>query len=319
MSTYSQLTYEQRCQISALLQVGLSQTDIAIHIGCSQSTISREIKRNEGKRGYRHKQAEEYARERRQNAVVRHKMTPTLINLIDDKLRLKWSPEQISGWLDREEDISVSHETIYLHVWADLRCGGLLYENLRHKRKGYQSRSSTYGSRGKIPNRTSIHDRPAVVETRERVGDWEIDLMIGKGHSGAMLTLVERKTRFSVAALLEDKSAAGVTAATVALLKPLKHNVLTITADNGKEFAGHESIAKALSCDVYFADPYSSWQRGANENMNGLLRQYWPKKTDFKTITQAEVDEALSELNARPRKVLGYQTPADIFQLEINY
>lgn len=319
MSTYSQLTYEQRCQISALLQAGLSQTTIASHIGCSQSTVSREIKRNRGKRGYRHKQAEERTRNRRQSAVTPHKMTPSLINLIDDKLRLKWSPEQISGWLNHDHEISLSHEAIYLHVWADMHNGGLLYENLRHKRKGYQSRSKTQGSRGKIPNRTSIHDRPEVVETRERVGDWEIDLMIGKGHSGAMLTVVERKTRFSVAAILEDKSSQGVTAAAIDLLEPLKGYVLTITADNGKEFSGHECIAKALNCDVYFADPYSSWQRGANENTNGLLRQYWPKKTDFKTIIQKEVDDVLSELNSRPRKVLGYQTPADIFQLEINH
>lgn len=319
MTTYSQLTYEQRCQISALLQAGLKQTEIASQLGCHQSTISREVRRNKGQRGYRHKQAQRLATERRQSAVVRHKMTPTLINLIESKLRLKWSPEQIAKWLEREEQLAISHEAIYLHVWADKAQGGCLYEHLRHRVKGYRHRGESQSSRGKIKNRVSIHERPAIVETRERTGDWEIDLMIGKGHSGALLTLVERKTRFSVAAAIDDKSAASVTEATIALLAPFKASVLTITADNGKEFSGHEAIANALDCDVYFADPYSSWQRGLNENTNGLLRQYWPKNTDFKTVTQDEVFHVLDELNHRPRKVLDYKTPADIFLAETNF
>lgn len=319
MKTYSQLTYTQRCQISALLQEGLSQARIAERIECSQSAVSREIKRNSGQRGYRHKQADRLARARRQSAITPHKMTPTLINLIEAKLSLKWSPEQISGWLMREKKISISHESIYRHVWADKHEGGELYLHLRHKVKGYRRRSGSTDSRGKIKNRVSIHDRPAIVETRERVGDWEIDLMIGKGHSGALLTIVERKHRYTVAAQINDKTAQGVTLATIALLEPLKDYVLTITADNGKEFSGHEAITEALACDVYFADPYSSWQRGVNENTNGLLRQYWPKETDFKLVSQDEVAVVLEELNNRPRKVLDYQSPADSFMAEAHY
>ena len=319
MKTYSQLTYAQRCQISALLQGEQTQTEIAKVVGCSQSAVSREIKRNSGQRGYRHKQADRFARARRQSAIMPHKMTPTLINLIEAKLGVKWSPEQISGWLMREKDISISHESIYRHVWANKHEGGELYLHLRHKVKGYRRRSHATDSRGKIRNRVSIHDRPEVVETRGRVGDWEIDLMIGKGHSGALLTIVERKHRYSVAARIDDKTAQGVTRATIALLEPLKEYVLTITADNGKEFSGHEAIAEALACDVYFADPYSSWQRGVNENTNGLLRQYWPKETDFKLVSEGEVTAVLEELNNRPRKVLDYQSPADSFRSEIHY
>jgi IS30 family transposase len=316
MKTYSQLTFDLRCQISTLLQEGLSQTQIANRVGCSQPSVSREIKRNSGQRGYRYKQADALAKVRRQSTVKRYKMTPSLITLIDEKLGEMWSPEQISGWLKRERNLLISHESIYLHVWEDKRQGGELYLYLRHKVKGYRSRSGVTGSRGKIPNRVSIDDRPAIVDTRSRVGDWEIDLIIGKGHSGAMLTIVERKTRFTVAAVIEDKSAKGVTAATIALLEPLKDYVLTITADNGKEFSGHQEMAKMLNADVYFADPYSSWQRGINENTNGLLRQYWPKITDFKTVDEIEVETFITQLNNRPRKILEYQTPADTFSLE---
>ena len=319
MKAYNQLTYTQRCQISTLLQEGLNHTEIACRIKCSQSTVSREIKLNTGQRGYRHNQADQKAQARRLCAVVPHKMTPTLINLIEKKLRSKWSPEQISGWLSREKNTQISHETIYRHVWDNKHNGGDLYVHLTHKIKGYRRRANTQDSRGKIPNRVSIHERPEVVETRERIGDWEIDLMIGKGHSGAMLTIVERSTRFSVAAKINDKTAKSVTAATLALLEPVKDFVLTITADNGKEFSGHEAIAKALECDVHFADPYSSWQRGTNENTNGLLRQYWPKDTDFKTVPHSEVDDVLKQLNDRPRKVLDYQTPADKFLSEIKH
>lgn len=319
MTTYAQLTYEQRCQISALLQAGLNQTQIAKELGCSQPTISREIQRNSGQRGYRYKQAQRLATERRQSAVQPRKMPPDLINLIESKLHLKWSPEQISGWLCRTEMISISHEAIYLHIWADKAKGGSLYQYLRHQIKGYRNRGAGKGLRGIINNRVGISDRPDIVDTRERIGDWEIDLIIGKGHSGAMVTIVERNTRYSVAAAINDKSAAAVTEATIALLAPLRDLVLTITADNGKEFSGHEIIAKALNCDVYFADPYSSWQRGLNENTNGLLRQYWPKNTDFKAVHKNEVISVMEQLNHRPRKILDYQSPADIFLAEIKF
>ena len=312
MSTYKQLTHEQRCQIYALKKIGLSQQQIADIIGVSQSTISRELSRNTGERGYRHKQAQRKRDARCAEATKAIKMTPEMLGLIEQKLREKWSPEQISGWLQDEQKEHLSHETIYRHVWADKAAGGDLFRYLRRRGKTYQSRSKDLAGRGHITNRVSIDERPAIVDEKGRVGDWEIDLVIGKGHSGALVTIVERATSFTVSTRINDKSAKTVTAATIALLEPYKDQVLTITADNGKEFAYHEQMTAALDAQVYFADPYSSWQRGLNENTNGLLRQYWPKKTDFKKVSKKEVSAVIVELNDRPRKKLGYKTPANV-------
>jgi IS30 family transposase len=313
MKTYSQLTYEQRCQIYALNKIGMSQNKIAQQLSVSQSTISRELSRNTGKRGYRIKQAQIRADKRRLSARKTIKMTVELIALIESRIKEKWSPEQISGWLKEEQNTLISHETIYQHIWSDKRTGGQLFQYLRRKGKAYQSRSKDkQAGRGFIKNRVSIDERPSVVEDKSRVGDWEIDLVIGKGHSGALVTIVERKTSFTVSMRVDDKSAKTVTAATIALLQPFKDAVLTITADNGKEFAYHEKMTEHLGCGVYFADPYCSWQRGLNENTNGLLRQYWPKSTDFKKVSQSSVQGVIVKLNDRPRKKLNYKTPAKL-------
>jgi IS30 family transposase len=310
--TYQQLTYEQRCQISALKKSGCGQREIAKIIGTSQSTVSRELARNTGDRGYRHKQAQAKTDRRRANAVKPSKMTPRMLAVIESKLRLEWSPEQISGWLLNDRRELLSHESIYLYVWADKRMGGDLHTHLRHQGKKYDKRRNGKSTRGQIKNRVSIEDRPSVVDAKSRIGDWEIDTVIGKGHSGALVTVVERVTKFTVSAQVNSKSAAEVTKATIALLKPFKGVVHTITADNGKEFAYHEKISKALAADVYFAHPYSSWERGLNENTNGLLRQYFPKNTDLKKVQQVDVKRALKRLNSRPRKDLNYQTPAQL-------
>lgn len=240
------------------------------------------------------------------------KMTQEIIDIIKSKLQIKWSPEQISGWLREEKDTLISHETIYQHIQADRKSGGTLFNRLRRKGKAYQRRSKSQAGRGHIKNRVSIDERPVEVDEKERTGDWEIDLVIGKGHSGALVTIVERKTSFTVSTRINDKTAETVTAATIALLAPFKDAVLTITADNGKEFAYHEKMTEALGAKVYFADPYSSWQRGLNENTNGLLREYWPKKTDFKKVSPKEVESVIVQLNDRPRKKLNYQTPAKL-------
>ena len=245
-------------------------------------------------------------------------MTPEVITLIELKIREDWSPEQISGWLKLEKLETISHERIYQHIWADKRNGGDLYLHLRRQGKKYQKRRNGKTSRGQIKNRVSIDKRPAVVEQKTRVGDWEIDTVIGKGHKGALVTLVERKTSFTLAARVETKQADVVTAATIELLKPYKGRTHTITADNGKEFALHEEIAKTLATDFYFAHPYHSWERGANENTNGLLRQYFPKDTNFLDVSDHEVCAAVSRLNTRPRKKLGYKTPATAMQRSLN-
>ena len=291
----------------------MSQNKIAKQLKVSQSTISREFSRNTGKRGYRFKQAQTSTDTRRLVACKAIKMTTALIALIESKLIIKWSPEQVSGWLREDQSIDISYETIYQHIGSDKKSGGHLFQHLRRKGKAYQSRSKDkQAGRGFIKNRISIDERPHVVDDKSRMGDWEIDLVIGKGHSGALVTIVERKTSFTVSTRVDDKSAKTVTAATIALLAPFKGAVLTITADNGKEFAYHEKMTESLKCDVYFADPYCSWQRGLNENTNGLLRQYWPKSTDFKKVSQSAVQDVIVNLNDRPRKKLNYKTPAKL-------
>jgi IS30 family transposase len=291
---------------------GYSQQEIADSVGVSQSTVSRELARNTGERGYRHKQAQEKSERRRKEASKATKMTPAMIAVIESKLRIEWSPEQVSGWLLDEQEELISHESIYLHVWADKQSGGDLYTHLRRQGKKYDKRRNGKSTRGQIKNRVSIDDRPQVVDDKSRIGDWEIDTVVGKGHSGALVTIVERVTNFTVSKQVDSKSAAAVTKATIALLKPLKDVVHTITADNGKEFSYHEEISKALETEVYFAHPYSSWERGLNENTNGLLRQYFPKSTDFKKVSQIEVRRAVKRLNSRPRKYLDFKTPGDL-------
>lgn len=222
------------------------------------------------------------------------------------KLSLQWSPEQISAHAD------ISPETVYQRVYADKQAGGMLWKNLRCQKL----RKKRYGKtdrRGMISNRRSIEERPAIIEARRRVGDWEADTIIGKNHRQAIVSLVERKTGFTLIEKVERKTAQAVSDAMTRLLKPHRRQVHTITSDNGREFSGHEAIAQRLQADFYFAHPYASWERGTNENTNGLIRQYFPKNRDFTTITQQEIDTAMERLNNRPRKRLGFQTPSQVF------
>jgi IS30 family transposase len=318
MKPYKQLTYEQRCQIEVLKKSGISQQAIATLINANQSSVSRELSRNTGLRGYRHRQAHNKSVARRRETAKPHKMTAVHIDEIEDKLYLKWSPEQISGWLLMNHDTTISHESIYRHVYADKIAGGDLYKCLRRRARKYKVRGSNGKTRsGQIKNRTSIDERPLSVDEKSVVGDWEIDTVIGKGHRGALVTIVERVTLFTVSMRVKSKRAKEVTAATLALLMPFKGLVHTITSDNGKEFAYHEEIAAGLECDFYFAHPYHSWERGLNENTNGLLRQYFPKNTDFNTVSAKAVRQSVDELNNRPRKTLEFKTPAALMQAEM--
>ncbi len=241
MRTYKQLTQEQRYFIYQLNKIDFTQTEIASEIGVHKSTVNRELKRNIGGKGYRPKQAHHKALERRQIATKATKMTQHTIDLIEEKLVLQWSPEQVSGWLLSEHKISLSHERIYQHIWQDKYQSGDLYQHLRRQGKKYQKRGSNgKQSRGQIIDRVSIEDRPIAVDDKIRVGDWEIDTVIGKGHSGALVTIVERKTLYTLIARVYDKCAAGVTQATIKLLMPFTHRTHTITADNGKELAYHK-------------------------------------------------------------------------------
>jgi transposase, IS30 family len=347
MTEYKQLTYEQRCHIEAYMKTDFSQRQIARLVGVHQSTISRELRRNLGLRGYRCDQVQRLSTDRRRDAVRAHVMTPAMIANIEYLLAKRWSPEQISSWLRLALGEFVSHERIYQHVWADKKRGGTLYQFLRRHGKKYQSRGKRLAGRGYIKNAVSIDERPAHVENRDEVGHWEIDTVIGKDHSGALVTIVERATRFTVCMRVMKKTAEEIARATNTLLKPLKGLVRSITADNGKEFAYHEQIAKALDCKFYFAHPYASlcilgawehgsmgawehgsmgawehgsmgaWEHGLNENTNGVLRQYYPKNTDFIAIDDGELKRNLLELNERPRKVLGFIAPVDLMKKEL--
>jgi len=309
--TYTQLTREQRYQIYALMKAGLSQTAIARIIGVHKSTISREMRRNRGLRGYRPKQAQRFAEIRRAKAVTTL-ISPETWLLVEHLLREDWSPEQISGWLAKEYRIRVSHESIYLFILKNKRQGGNLHLHLRCKRQR-RKRYGTTNSRGQLVNRVSIDERPAIVETRSRIGDWELDTIIGKGHKQAIVSLTERKTRLTLIAKVKHKSATLVSRSIRCLLVPIASKVITLTSDNGKEFARHQEISTALQADFYFAHPYSSWERGLNENTNGLIRQYFPKKHDFTTITEKAISMVMNKLNNRPRKCLGFKTPNEVF------
>lgn len=301
---YTHITQEERYQIYALKKAGMNQTKIAEILGRSASTISRELRRNRGLRGYRPHQAHVKSLERR--AINARRIDADTWELVREKLQEEWSPEQISG------QFSISHETVYLHVYADKRNGGVLWKRLRCQKQ----RKKRYGKidhRGIIPHRLSIDDRPCIVETRQRVGDWEADTIIGKRHQMALVSLVERKSGLTLIQRVRRKTAEEVSDAMIQLMQPLKDHVMTITSDNGREFAGHEAVANALSADFYFAHPYASWERGTNENTHGLIRQYFPKDRDFRTITDEEINTAMRRLNHRPRKRHGFKSPHQVF------
>ena len=276
---YHHLTIDQRCQLYTLKARGESLSLIAREIGVSTSTVSREIKRNTGKRGYRYKQAHEKAKERRCHTNhTKLKMTNITILLIEEKLRMQWSPEQISGWLKKEKDTTaVSHETIYKYIWAEKSMGGLLYKELRHNGKKYNKRSKGTSGRGCIPGRIDIDERPNIVEAKTRIGDWELDTIIGAGQKGVIVSMVDRASKLTKLAKVSRKTAKEVTGALVKRLKPIQDFVLTLTADNGMEFAYHQEVSNILKTEFYFAKPYHSWERGLNEHTNGLVRQYLPK------------------------------------------
>jgi len=316
MRNYKQLSQEQRYQIEILKKAGKTQKEIAELLGVSPGTICRELKRNQGKRGYRPKQAQIKADKRRAQATKALKMTEGLVRLIEEKIVLDWSPEQVSGWLKAELGIAISHERIYQHIWTDKRHGGTLY---LHLRQSHKKRKKQYGSkdkRGQIRNRISIDERPAIVEEKNRIGDWEIDTVIGQNHQGALVTLVDRVSKFTLIKKIDSKQAEVVTEATIILLKPYLDKALTITADNGKEFAGHETIKAHLNAEVSCVNHFYSWEPGLNENTNGLIRQYFTKGSSFENITDEDVEAVMHKLNHRPRKTLYYQTPHAVFFAE---
>ena len=308
--SYHQLTQEQRYQIYALKKTGHSSTEIAEVVGVHKATISREVRRNVGRRGYRPQRAHQQAQARRAKAKPR--IDAQTWARVEKLLRQEWSPEQISGRLKMEQKMKISHEWIYQHVLADKQAGGDLYQHLRCQRQR-RKRYGTYTRRGKLLNCRSIEERPALVAQRKRLGDWEVDTMFGQGHQHALVTLSERKSRFTLLGKVSRRTAPVVQAQICRLLLPVHDQVLTLTSDHGKEFAQHEQIAQRLQLHYFFAHPYAAWERGTNENTNGLLRQYFPKKSDFQQISPHAIQQAMSRLNFRPRKSLRFKTPFEVF------
>jgi len=310
---HQQLTDRERYQIEALNAEGYTQTGIARALKRSPSTIHRELARNSDAKGYRGGLAIKRTDRRRRGAKKKIKLDTPMCSMIKSLLGEYYSPEQISGRLKLALGVEISHETIYRYIWEDKKCGGELYKFLRTKGKRYRKRGSNKDKRGQIKNAVSIDERPAIVDEKSRIGDWEIDTVIGKNHKQALVTIVERKSKFTVMKKVENKTAELVAAATIELLRPYKDWVFTITADRGKEFAFHVEVSRALECDYYFAHPYSSWERGLNENTNGLIRQFFPKGSRFEEITERDIKRAKGLLNRRPRKTLGFATPTEVF------
>lgn len=311
--TYKHLTRGERYQIHTLKRQGVSLGCIAAELARSRSTICRELQRNSGAKGYKPAQAHDTALARQSERRNAQHFSCTQWVDVEALLRLSLSPEQVSGRLRLEKAMRISTESIYQRAYRDKARGGDLVSYLRCQKVRRKRYASGQERRGVLAHRTCIEQRPAVVDQRSRIGDWEGDTVIGKNHKGILLTLVERKSRYTLACQLDSRHSAGVTEAVIALLRPHKRQCHTLTFDNGKEFAEHVFMAQCLKARVYFAHPYCSWERGLNENHNGLLRQYFPKKTNFLKVSQHEVDDAVYLLNHRPRKCLGYRTPHEVF------
>jgi IS30 family transposase len=310
---YRRLCASDRKVIRNMKQAGSSQQEIGQAVGFSQSTISKELSRNRGKKGYQNVQAERMARERQNAKKPRSKVVSgKTLELVEERLRSKHSPDQISRKLGLE-GIQVSHESIYRHVSLDKKNGGELWRELRINGKRRYRRRSKAGRAEKIPDRIDIDQRPPEINDRERYGDWEADLIQGAAGSGYLLSLYERKSRVGKLHKLDGKCSEETSLGIIMILRGLA--VKSITYDNGLEFALHGFVNRLLDCESFFCKPYRSWEKGGVENYNGLVRQYFPKGMDFGAITVERLHEVQEELNNRPRNILGYQTPNDLLDL----
>ena len=313
---YKQLTSEQRYTISVLLQNRTKQKEIAKAINVSPSTVSREIRRNSGVRGrYNWETAQANAVQTKRRKPGNHSIDKDVMEEAKHLLVTEqWSPEQISGVLAKDGKY-ISHETIYRMIRKDKAEGGTLYKHCRHKLK--RRARPVGGRRISIPNRTSISERPAEVDGK-RFGDFEMDTIVGRGNHGAIVTLIERSTNMLfMRKLKKGKNAKDLARTVIHLLSPFKEHVKSITTDNGTEFACHEMIGKSLGVTIYFADPYASWQKGAIENANGLIRQYVPKTETFEHVSHQQITKYSKKINIRPRKKLEFKTPQECFYEQI--
>jgi transposase, IS30 family len=321
--SYSHLALKERYVIYHIVLYGLSLREIGQRLNRHHTTISREIKRNRPNYAddavYWDGAAQDFANKRKcKPRHCRRQSNQALVRYIRRKMLADWSPEEIAGRLQMDypddNDMQASHDTIYRWVYTDARQDGSLYKHLRRRHKKRRKQKRYGAGRGLIPGRVSIHERPVAVDQRSRFGDWEGDSVEGKKGSGGIATHVERNSRYLIASKLIDKTAQTMTMASIkAFYRIPKLMRKTLTVDNGKEFAKFKRLEEKTGLAIYFADPYAAWQRGLNENTNGLIRQYLPKGSDFRKISSEILSTVVKKLNHRPRKCLDYQTPHEVF------
>ena len=314
--TYAQITLEERYALALLYRQGRSLRAIAGALGRHPSTVSRELRRNATRYdgSYRFRLAHHYANGRRSRSRRNSQFSAADWARVEAVLREDFSPEQVVGWFARYKILAISHETIYRHIWLDMKRGGTLHVHLRRANKPFRKRYGAYDSRGRLAGKRHISTRPAGAEHRSRVGHWEVDTVLGNSQGGAcIVTLVERKTGYVVIGKLERRAAAELNARLEALIHREARPVRTITADNGTEFHSYKALEQRVTAKFYFATPHHSWERGSNENMNGLIRQYLPKGVSMEHLTQADCDRIADKLNRRPRKRYHWHTPEELY------
>jgi IS30 family transposase len=313
--TYRQLSPAERYMLAALRKQGFNKSQIARALGRHRSTVGRELRRNSTRADgrYRASTAQERTNGRRSRSRRNRRFTAEHFTLIDESLCRQWSPEQVSGHLRRAGQLLISHETIYRHVWRDKRAGGTLYTHLRGARKRRRKRYGAYDSRGRLAGKRMISERPPEVGARRAVGHWEVDTVLGAGSKDCIVSLVERKTGLVLVGKLADRTKESFNRRVVRLIRQKAGAFATITADNGTEPHGYERIERRTGVVFYFARPYHSWERGSNENANGLIRQYLPKGVSMASLTQQRCNAIAAKLNTRPRKRLGFRTPLECF------
>ena len=314
--SYTHLSADERLELYQLEQKQLSKRAIARHLGRSPSTICRELQRNQTAEGvYLPDTAQYKMQQRRQGAKTAfEQIPPATIAQVKARLKHYHSPQQIAGRLKREEQPTVSHETIYQMIYHNYEGMKPYAQYLRQSHIRRQRRKTQRSKRGLIPNRVGIEMRPSIVEEKRQIGHWEGDTIIGGNHLGAIATHVDKASKYLVAGLMKERTAAQMNQVSIAAFDEIPADKRrTFTFDNGKEFSAHQQLAKVLGVECYFANPYHSWERGLNEHTNGLIRQFFPKGTNFKIVKQQQVDEVVELINHRPRKSLDYRTPHEVF------
>lgn len=310
---YHQLTSGERYMLQALRLQGLNNAQIARQLGRHRSTIGRELKRNCYGRRYQPGEADGAARARRSKSRRRWYFSDTHLQMAISLIRLDWSPKEVSGWFKRHRIFAISHQTLYRYIWYNRWCGGRLYRHLRQAGKIRRKRYGAYDSRGVMAGKRHVSERPKTAQDRSWIGHWEIDTVMGSNDQHCIVTLVERKTKYLIIGKLKARTTAELNRRVIKLIRREQRRVRTIAADNGTEFHDYTAIEDATGVKFYFCTPHHSWERGLNENTNGLIRQYLPKGQSMAKLTQRDCNAIARKLNTRPRELLSFKTPEECY------